>query len=59
MRCGSTTLQWLFVSDLLPRKLLAVQSAKGFHIWNMPPHRFGGSSMKEGLELAQLSDNHT
>jgi hypothetical protein len=56
MRCGSATLQRLFVSDLLPRKPLALQSAKGFHFWNMIPHRFSESSMKEGLELAQLSD---
>jgi hypothetical protein len=39
-----------------PKKPLAVQSAKGFHIWNMTPHRFSGSSMNEGLELAHLSD---
>jgi hypothetical protein len=56
MRCGSATLQRLFVSDLLPRKPLALQSAKGFHFWNMIPHRFSGSSMNEGLELAHLSD---
>jgi len=56
MRCGSATLQRLFVSDLLPRKPLALQSAKGFHFWNITPHRFSGSSMKEGLELAHLSD---
>jgi hypothetical protein len=59
MRCGSAILPRLFVSDLLPRKPLAVQSAKGSHFWNIAPHRFSGSSMKEGFELAHFFDTYT